>query len=81
MNDNKNPNSLSNRLEEVFEHMGEINSSCDKIETFVNQEYQRLQLLINPEKDADISKEVDFYVMKFLQKLAKSLPSSDKSLH
>ena len=40
MNDNKN--SLSKKLEEVFEHMDKISDSCRKIESCINQENKRL---------------------------------------
>jgi len=73
MNDNKNPNSLSKKLEEVFEHMEKINESCQKIESCINQEHKRLELLINPDKDADISKEIKFYIANFLQNKAKKM--------
>ena len=73
MNDNKKPNPLSKTLEEVFEHTDKINESCQKIESCVNQEYKRLELLINPDKNADISKEIKFYIANFLQNKAKKL--------
>lgn len=73
MNDNINTNSLSLKLGEVFEHMDMINESCQTIDAFVNKEYERLQILINPDNDADISKEIQFYIANFLQKKAKKL--------
>jgi hypothetical protein len=79
MNDNKN--SLSKKLEEVFEHMDKISDSCRKIESCINQENKRLQLLINPDKDADISKEIKFYMVSFLKKITDNLEKYDKSLH
>ena len=72
-NDKNNTSSLSHKLEEIFEHTDKINESCQKIESCVNQEYTRLELLINPDKDADISKEIKFYIANFLQNKAKKL--------
>jgi hypothetical protein len=73
MNDNKKLEPLSKKLEEVFDHMDKINESCQTIESCVNQEHKRLQILINPSNDADISKEIKFYIANFLQNKAKKM--------
>ncbi len=71
MNDNINPTPLSNKLEEVFEQMDEINSACQKIENFIQVESAQLEDLLNPEKDADIAKEIRFYMANCLKNLTQ----------
>lgn len=68
MNDNQTPKkSLSKQLNEVFEHMEEIDISFKKIEVYIEQEYGRIERSINPEQNNDISKELKYYLANFLK--------------
>lgn len=74
MNDNNTPKkytSLSRQLSGIFDHMDEINTSFKKIEIFIEQEYKNFEKAINPEKSSDVSKELEYYMVKFLRNLAK----------
>lgn len=74
MNDNKkskNFSTLSEQLSELYDHTGEIEAIFKKIEDQINVEYQSLEESINPHKSRDISKELNFYMIRCLKDIIK----------
>jgi len=71
-NDTDNPRAkhLSDDLQNVYQQMDHINSALQQIELKIEQEYKKVETIINPKKDQDVSKEIQYYFSDFLKNYA-----------
>lgn len=84
MNDNQKPEgllALSEQLSEIFDHMDYINSSFSRIEFYAKRKFEGIEKEINPNKDRDVSRELQHHMAHFLRNLASEFEKKSAARH
>ncbi|NCO03594.1 MAG: hypothetical protein GW903_05335 [Alphaproteobacteria bacterium] len=81
MNDNKKSKSLSTLSEQlsgIFDHMDYIDGSFKRIEAYAKKKHSDIEREINPDKNCDVSRELQYHTANFLRNIANDFEKKNR---